>query len=35
VLKRDYPLRKVRMTARFTAGKTVAVRRAFVQPRRP
>ncbi len=35
VLKRDYPLRRVRMTARFTAGKTVAVRRAFVQPRRP
>jgi hypothetical protein len=35
VLKRDYPLRRVRMTARFTAGRTVAVRRAFVQPRRP
>jgi hypothetical protein len=34
VLKRDYPLRRVRMTARFTAGATVAVRRAFVQPRR-
>jgi hypothetical protein len=35
VLKRAYPLHRVRITARFTAGRTVAVRRAFVQPRRP
>ena len=35
VLKRDHALARVRMTARFTAGATVAVRRAFVQPRRP
>ena len=35
VLKRAYPLRRVRMTARFTAGRTVVVRQAFVQPRRP
>ena len=35
VLKRAYPLRRVRMTARFTAGRTVVVRRAFVLPRRP
>jgi hypothetical protein len=35
VLKRAYPLRRVLMTARFTAGKKIVVRQAFVQPRRP
>jgi hypothetical protein len=33
-LKRDYPLTRVRMTARLVVGKKVTVRRAFVVPRR-